>query len=247
MSRRKKSNSSIIPVSYEKKKKPLGLHSLLTIEPLTENQEKLFNSYDDNKNIVAYGVPGSGKTFVVLYKALEEVLDENSPYKNVTIVRSLVQTRDIGFLPGSDSEKSSLFEVPYKNMVKYMFKMPNDDQFEMLYGMLKNQKTINFMSSSFLRGITIDDSIIIVDEMQNLSFHELASIITRVGENCKIMFCGDASQSDLIKENEKNGIFDFLKILQVMPSFNFIEFQVEDIVRSTLVKEFIIAKQSLNL
>lgn len=246
MSRRKRSNLSQNP-SYKKEKRPLGLSSLLSIEPLTNNQEKIFDSYDNGKNLVAYGVPGSGKTFITLYKALEDVLDDTTPYKNVTIVRSLVQTRDIGFLPGSDSEKASLFEVPYKNMVKYMFKMPNDEQFEMLYGLLKNQKTIEFMSSSFLRGITIDDSIIIVDEMQNLSFHELSSIITRVGENCKIMFCGDASQSDLIKENEKNGIFDFIKILQIMPSFDFIEFTVEDIVRSSLVKEFIIAKQSLNL
>lgn len=246
MSRRKRSNLSQNP-SYKKEKRPLGLSSLLNIEPLTSNQEKIFDSYDNGKNLVAYGVPGSGKTFITLYKALEDVLDDTTPYKNVTIVRSLVQTRDIGFLPGSDSEKASLFEVPYKNMVKYMFKMPNDEQFEMLYGLLKNQKTIEFMSSSFLRGITIDDSIIIVDEMQNLSFHELSSIITRVGENCKIMFCGDASQSDLIKENEKNGIFDFIKILQIMPSFDFIEFTVEDIVRSSLVKEFIIAKQSLNL
>lgn len=246
MSRRKRSNLSQNP-SYKKEKRPLGLSSLLSIEPLTSNQEKIFDSYDNGKNLVAYGVPGSGKTFITLYKALEDVLDDTTPYKNVTIVRSLVQTRDIGFLPGSDSEKASLFEVPYKNMVKYMFKMPNDEQFEMLYGLLKNQKTIEFMSSSFLRGITIDDSIIIVDEMQNLSFHELSSIITRVGENCKIMFCGDASQSDLIKENEKNGIFDFIKILQIMPSFDFIEFTVEDIVRSSLVKEFIIAKQSLNL
>ena len=203
MSRRKRNNPSQNP-SYKKEKRPLGLSSLLNIEPLTNNQEKIFDSYDNGKNLVAYGVPGTGKTFITLYKALEDVLDDTTPYKNVTIVRSLVQTRDIGFLPGSDSEKASLFEVPYKNMVKYMFKMPNDEQFEMLYGLLKNQKTIEFMSSSFLRGITIDDSIIIVDEMQNLSFHELSSIITRVGENCKIMFCGDASQSDLIKENEKN-------------------------------------------
>ena len=225
MSRRKRNNPSQNP-SYKKEKRPLGLSSLLNIEPLTNNQEKIFDSYDNGKNLVAYGVPGTGKTFITLYKALEDVLDDTTPYKNVTIVRSLVQTRDIGFLPGSDVEKASLFEVPYKNMVKYMFKMPNDEQFEMLYGLLKNQKTIEFMSSSFLRGITIDDSIIIVDEMQNLSFHELSSIITRVGENCKIMFCGDASQSDLIKENEKNGIFDFIKILQIMPSSDFIEFSV---------------------
>jgi phosphate starvation-inducible protein PhoH len=128
-----------------------------------------------------------------------------------------------------------------------MFEMPDDSAFEMLYGNLKTQGTISFWSTSFIRGTTLDKSIIIVDEMQNLSFHELDSIITRVGEDSKIMFCGDATQSDLIKTNDRNGIIDFLKILRVMPSFELIEFGVDDIVRSGLVKEYIIAKTQLAL
>ena len=130
-------------------------------------------------------------------------------------------------------------------MVKYMFQMPSDADFEMLYGNLRSQDTIKFWSTSFLRGTTLDNSIIIVDEFQNLNFHELDSIITRVGENSKIMFCGDASQSDLTKSNERNGIHDFMNILRKMESFDIIEFEVEDIVRSGLVKEYILAKQSI--
>ena len=127
-------------------------------------------------------------------------------------------------------------------MVKYMFQMPSDADFEMLYGNLRSQETIKFWSTSFLRGTTLDDAIIIVDEFQNLNFHELDSIITRVGENTKIVFCGDASQTDLTKTNEKNGIVDFMKILRAMPSFEMIEFGIDDIVRSGLVKEYLIAK-----
>jgi phosphate starvation-inducible protein PhoH len=127
-------------------------------------------------------------------------------------------------------------------MVKYMFQMPSDADFEMLYGNLKAQETIKFWSTSFLRGTTLDNSIIIVDEFQNMSYHELDSIITRVGENSKIMFCGDATQSDLQKTNERNGIVDFMSVLRKMPSFDIIEFGIDDIVRSGLVKEYIIAK-----
>jgi predicted ribonuclease YlaK len=159
----------------------------------------------------------------------------------------LVATREIGFLPGDHEDKSSLYQIPYKNMVKYMFQMPDDASFEMLYGNLKTQGTISFWSTSFIRGTTLDKSIIIVDEFQNLNFHELDSIITRVGEDSKIMFCGDATQSDLVKTNERNGIIDFMRILRAMPSFDIIEFGPEDIVRSGLVKEYIIAKMELNL
>ena len=132
-------------------------------------------------------------------------------------------------------------------MVKYMFEMPTDSDFEMLYGNLKTQGTISFWSTSFIRGTTLDNAIVIVDEFQNLNYHELDSIITRVGQDSKIMFCGDATQSDLIKQNEKNGVVDFMKVLRIMPSMDIIEFGVEDIVRSGLVKEYILAKMELNL
>ena len=175
------------------------------------------------------------------------MLDESKPYERIYIVRSLVATREIGFLPGDHDDKSDIYQVPYKHMVKYMFQMPSDADFEMLYGNLRSQDTIKFWSTSFLRGTTLDNAIIIVDEFQNLNFHELDSIITRVGENSKIMFCGDASQSVLIKTNDRNGIVDFMNILRKMPSFDIIEFGIDDIVRSGLVKEYLTAKIEMGI
>ena len=225
-----------------KRRKPLSSDYLVDIDPLTENQKRLFESYAVGKHLVAYGCAGTGKTFISLYNALQDVLDESTPYERIYLVRSLVATREIGFLPGSHEDKADIYQIPYKNMVKYMFQLSSDAEFEMLYGNLKAQETIKFWSTSFLRGTTLDNAIVIVDEFQNLNFHELDSIITRVGENTKIVFCGDASQSDLQKTNERNGIVDFMTVLRKMNSFDIIEFGVEDIVRSGLVKEYIIAK-----
>jgi len=249
----KKRNTPQNPVPFGmsnrqmKRKKPINLDLMRTIDPLTDNQELLFQAYKKDQNIVAYGAAGTGKTFITLYNALRDVLDERSPYEKIYIVRSLVATREIGFLPGDHEDKSSLYQIPYKNMVKYMFEMPDDNAFEMLYTNLKAQGTISFWSTSFIRGTTLDKAIIIVDEFQNLNFHELDSMITRVGEDSKLMFCGDATQSDLIKTAERNGIIDFMKILNNMPSFDTIEFQAEDICRSGLVKEYIVAKLELGM
>jgi len=247
MARRKRSSAEQpigvgLTAKQMKRKKPIDSDYLIDIEPITENQQKLFDSYSQGKHLVAYGCAGTGKTFITLFNAIKDVLDERSPYEKIYIVRSLVATREIGFLPGSYEDKSDIYQIPYKNMVKYMFQMPSDSDFEMLYGNLKSQETIKFWSTSFIRGTTLDNSIIIVDEFQNMSGHELDSIITRIGENSKIMFCGDATQSDLVKTNERNGIVDFMKILRVMPSFDIIEFDVDDICRSGLVKEYLIAK-----
>ena len=230
-----------------KRRKPLSAGYLVDVQPITDNQKRLYTSYSEGKHIVAYGCAGTGKTFVTLYNALKDVLDENTPYEKIYIVRSLVATREIGFLPGDHEDKSSLYQIPYKHMVKYMFQMASDADFEMLYGNLKAQDTIKFWSTSFLRGTTLENSIIIVDEYQNLNFHELDSIITRIGENSRICFCGDATQTDLQKTNEKNGIVDFMKIVRTMPSFDLIEFEINDIIRSGLVKEYIIAKMQLGL
>ena len=230
-----------------RRKKPINTDFLVDNQPLTDNQNILFKDYSEGKNIFAYGAAGTGKTFIVLYNALKDVLDEYSPFQKIYIVRSLVSTREIGFLPGDHEDKSSLYQIPYKNMVKYMFALPTDADFEMLYGNLKTQGTISFWSTSFIRGTTLDKAIIIVDEFQNLNFHELDSIITRVGEDTKIMFCGDATQTDLTKQNERNGIMDFMRILRVMPSVEMIEFGVDDIVRSGLCKEYLLAKLDLNL
>ena len=231
-----------------KRKKPINTDSLVDIKPLTKSQEKFFDGYKKGKNIFAYGAAGTGKTFVALYLALREVLDQMTPYENVYVVRSLVSTREIGFLPGDHEDKSFLYQIPYKHMVKYMFEMTSDSEFEMLYGALKAQETIKFCSTSFIRGTTLDNSIIIVDEMQNLNFHELDSIITRVGENSKILFCGDASQTDLTKTYERNGILDFMKIISAMDEdFESIEFGLDDIVRSGLVRKYLFAKLSLGM
>ncbi len=251
MPRRKKGVEQPIGVGLTtkqmKRKRPLGSEYLVNIEPISENQKRLFNSYKEGKHLVAYGCAGTGKTFITLYNALKDVLDENTPYEKIYIVRSLVATREIGFLPGDYEDKSDIYQVPYKHMVKYMFQMSSDADFEMLYGNLKAQDTIKFWSTSFLRGTTLDNAIVIVDEYQNLNFHELDSIITRIGENSKICFCGDARQTDLVKTNDRNGIVDFMSILRKMPSFDIIEFEIEDIVRSGLVKEYIIAKMEAGM
>ena len=251
MQRKRKTDSQPIGVGMTAKqmrrKKPINADFLRDIEPLTENQEELYRCYKNDQNLVAYGAAGTGKTFITLYNALEDVLDPRTPYEKIYIVRSLVATREIGFLPGDHEDKSLLYQIPYKNMVKYMFEMSTDADFEMLYGNLKTQGTISFWSTSFIRGTTFDNAIIIVDEFQNLNYHELDSIITRVGENTKIMFCGDASQSDLAKTNERNGIHDFIKVLRVMPSFDMIEFGLQDIVRSGLCKEYLLAKNELGM
>ncbi len=250
---RKKANSGIstspngMSSRLMKRKKPINLDFIKKIEPLTPNQETFFDQYDEGKNLVAYGCAGTGKTFITLYKAILDVLDQKTPYDKIYIVRSLVATREIGFLPGDHEDKSALYQIPYKHMVKYMFEMPDDASFEMLYSNLMAQGTIDFWSTSFIRGTTFDNSILLVDEFQNLNFHELDSMITRVGENCKIMFCGDATQTDLVKQNERSGIVDFLRILRNMSSFDIIEFNADDICRSGLVKEYIIAKLELGM
>ena len=250
MTRKKKTADPIgvgLTAKQMKRKKPINTDLMRDIEPLTANQQSLFDAYAQGKHLVAYGCAGTGKTFITLYNALKDVLDPNTPYDKVYIVRSLVATREIGFLPGDHEDKSSLYQIPYKHMVKYMFEMRTEADFQMLYGNLKTQGTIDFWSTSFIRGTTFDKAIIIVDEFQNLNYHELDSIMTRVGEETKIMFCGDATQTDLIKQNERNGIHDFMRVLRLMSSVDIIEFGVEDIVRSGLVKEYILAKMELNL
>ncbi len=245
----KKKTPSTVGMSKKmlKRKKPINSNYFLDVGPITENQELFFNEWKNGKNLFAYGAAGTGKTFIALYLALKDVIDEETPYDKVYIVRSLVSTREIGFLPGTHEDKSELYQVPYKNMVRNMFHMPDQASFDMLYDNLKNQETISFWSTSFLRGTTLDDAIVIVDESQNLNFHELDSIMTRVGQDSKIVFCGDINQSDLQRTNERNGILDFQRILQGMEEFSEIEFGVSDIVRSGLVKSYLISKMTLGL
>lgn len=230
-----------------KRKKPYNSDMMVDVQPLTPNQKHAFASYSEGKNLFLYGAAGTGKTFITLYQALKQVLDPVTPYQKVVLVRSLVSTREIGFLPGDHEDKAALYQIPYKNMVKYMFELASDNEFEMLWGNLKTQESVTFWSTSFIRGTTLDNSIVIVDESQNLNFHELDSIITRVGEDTKIMFCGDVAQTDLVRTNEKNGILDFQKIITRMPEFDLIEFGMDDIVRSGLVKSYITSKIELGM
>ena len=228
-----------------RRKKPINVDHLKEITPLTENQTLAFDAYENGKNLFLYGCAGTGKTFIAMYLALKEILSGTSPYEKLYMVRSLVPTREIGFLPGDHEDKSNLYQIPYKNMVEHMFKMPDDPAYNMLYDNLKAQETVSFWSTSFLRGTTLNNAIIIVDECQNLNFHELDSIITRVGTDCKIIFAGDVMQTDLVKTNERNGILDFMKILEVMEEFTSVEFGVEDIVRSGLIRSYILSKMHL--
>jgi phosphate starvation-inducible PhoH-like protein/PhoH-like ATPase len=224
------------------KAKDIRIDNMVTVTPVTDNQKIAFQDYKAGKNLFLYGAAGTGKTFITLYMAMQEVLRNETKYDCVYIVRSAVPTREIGFLPGDEEDKTALFQVPYQNMVKFMFEQPNEQAFSMLYDRLKNQGSLMFLTTSFLRGITLDNAIIIVDEAQNLNFHELDTIITRVGMDSKIMFCGDFFQSDLQKHSEKEGIKHFMNILRGMKSFSNIEFTLGDIVRSGMVKEYLISK-----
>ena len=229
------------------KRKPIGAEHLLDIKPLTPSQEKVFDAWDKQKNMFLFGCAGTGKSFVTMYLALRDILDEKTPYNKLYVVRSLVPTREIGFLPGDHEDKANLYQIPYKNMVRFMFEMPDDPSFEMLYANLKAQDTVSFWSTSFIRGTTIDNSIVLVDESENLNFHELDSIITRLGVNSRIIFAGDAAQTDLTKAHEKTGIMDFKKIIDDMDEFESIEFGIDDIVRSGLVKSYLISKMNLGI
>tara|TARA_B100000427_G_scaffold175947_1_gene146391 strand:- start:2014 stop:2721 length:708 start_codon:yes stop_codon:yes gene_type:complete len=230
-----------------KKNKEINHQQLVSIKAITDNQKEVFASWKKGKNQFLFGAAGTGKTFVSLYLALKDVFDLKKPYDRVVLVRSLIPTREIGFLPGDEEDKAALYQVPYQNMVQFMFQMQNEQQFNSLYDKLKGQGSLFFLSTSFLRGLTFDNSIIIVDECQNLNFHELDTIVTRVGQDSKIVFCGDFAQTDLQRTNEKNGLHDFLRILEEMDEFNCTEFTIGDIVRSGFVRSYLINKTKLGI
>lgn len=217
-----------------RKNKTLAAASLTLheIEPLTRNQVLAFES---ERNLVLHGVAGTGKTFISCYLAFDDMT--KGLYKQLIILRSAVPTRDIGFLPGSEKEKASVYEEPYKDIAVELFQRGD------AYEILKTKSLVHFMTTSYLRGITLKDAVIIVDECQNMSFHELDSIVTRVGTNCRVIFCGDFRQADL----QRNGLKDFIKVLKAMDQFDLIDFEIKDIVRSDFVKDYITAKTDLGL
>lgn len=227
MSKKKKVGSPISGLNLELQK----------IEPLTDNQDIAFAS---EKHLVLHGIAGTGKTFISSYLAYQSLM--TGEHQKMILIRSAVPTRDMGFLPGTDKEKSAVYEEPYKDIAIELFSRGD------AYEILKNRQVVHFMTTSFIRGITLRDAVIIVDECQNMSFHELDSIITRVGENCRIMFCGDFRQTDLTKRTEKDGLHSFFDILKRMEGrFTFIDFGIGDIVRSDFVKDYIVTKDYLGL
>ena len=208
------------------------------IKPLTANQQETFKAYDEGKNLVLHGYAGTGKSFVSLYLALEEILDYKTPYNKVVIIRSVVPSRDMGFLPGSVKEKIKVYEEPYKEICDNLFGRGDG------YDILKTKRLVEFTTTSYLRGLTFNDSIVIVDELQNMSFAELDTVMTRMGDNSRVMFCGDFRQTDL-QEKDRVGLMKFLNITKRMNNFEYIEFGKQDIVRSGIVKDYIIKKTEM--
>jgi len=239
--KKKTANNTIIELEQEHPKlntphriKPSELQ---TFEPLTENQKKFFDAYARGDYfMMLLGSAGTGKSFIACYKAIQEVFDKTSSFRRVVIVRSAVQSRDVGFTPGSVEEKMSLYEQPYMQIYHTLFNRRE------AYEMLKDAGKIEFVSTSFIRGMSFDDSIIVVDECQNMTWEELSTIITRVGYRSKIIFCGDYRQTDLYKSNkDKSGLLKFHEVAKLMGAFTSVEFTTDDIVRSSLVKDFLIA------
>lgn len=215
----------------------IKLDHLKTFEPLTDNQAKFFEMYRGGGYFIGlFGSPGVGKTFLALYRAIEEVLNKDNPFKQVVVVRSLVNTRDAGFLPGTLEDKQEIYEMPYKEIATTLFGRSD------AWDRLKEQGYARFISTTAIRGISIDDAIIIVDECQSMTFHELSTVISRTGHRSKIIFAGDRFQNDLIyKKNDQSGLELFLEIVRTMHDYQQVVFTSDDIVRSSLVRNFIIA------
>jgi len=221
----------------------LRIDDLKTFTPLTENQKLFFEAYKRGDYFMGlFGSPGVGKTFLAVLKSLEEVLDKSNSFDKIVVVRSAVQVRDQGFVPGDLEEKMQIYETPYVEICNTLFGRPDAWQ------RLKEQGHARFISTTAIRGISIDDAIIIVDECQSMTWHELSSVITRTGHRSKIIFVGDLKQNDLVKSrNDVSGLQDFLRVAETMSEFTRINFTSEDIVRSSLVKSFIVACERLGV
>lgn len=210
-------------------------YNLKYVEPKTDSQHEVFKAFFEDKNLLLHGVAGTGKTFLALYLALDAVINNEMP-KPIVILRSIVPARDGGFLPGKIEEKAAIYEIPYYGLCAEL------TGHKTAYEKMKREGLIEFSTTSYLRGLTFHNNVIIVDECQNMSFSELDTIMTRVGEGCRVIFCGDFRQSDLIRDDERKGLHKFMGIVKKMKSFESIEFTEQDILRSGLVKEYIMAR-----
>jgi phosphate starvation-inducible PhoH-like protein len=215
----------------------LRIEHLITLEPLTKSQENVFASWKDGFNLVLSGSAGTGKTYISTYLSLLDIMDKNKPEQKLVIVRSAVPTRDMGFLPGTLEEKEDAYKAPYYSILTDLFEDKD------AWRKIEIAKQIEFLTTSFIRGITLTDCVVLIDESQNLTYHELCSVITRLGNNCRIILCGDYYQSDFTKSGDREGLEKFTKILENMKLFDHIEFTWEDIVRSGLVRDFIMTKE----
>ena len=217
--------------------KRLKEEHLLNFDPITQKQKDAYDAWDDRNHMILAGSAGTGKTFVGMYLGLEVVLDKDEPQKKLVIVRSVVPTRDMGFLPGTQEEKEDAYTAPYKAIVNDLFQ--DQDGWNKMVG----GKNIEFLTTSFIRGLTIKNAIVIVDESQNCNYHELCSVITRLGEDCRFIMSGDYYQSDFTRKGDQEGIGRFIEIIKHMKYFDHIEFSWEDIVRSGFVRDFIMTKE----
>lgn len=218
----------------------LRIENIKTLDLLTQNQEDAYRSWKDGNHLILSGSAGTGKTYLATYFGMHDVLDKSMPQDKVVIVRSALPTRDMGYLPGTKEEKEAAYTDPYISLVNELF---NDTE---AWNKLITSGNLEFLTTSFIRGLTINDAVVIVDESQNCTFHELCSVITRLGNNCRFVLCGDYYQSDLIKQGDRDGLSAFINILSKMKYFDHIEFSWEDIVRSGLVREFIMTKELID-
>lgn len=236
------SNNPIpIPTDFNRNQKTFSQHDLINVKPMTKNQERMFDMYSQGYNIAAIGYAGTGKTYLALYLALNELLQKDSPYDKIVIVRSVASVRDVGFLPGTLEEKIEVFETPYKETFDQLFKKTNQ------YKYMKQAGLVEFVSTSFIRGVTFRNAIVIFDEGQNATAEELSTVVTRLDSNSKLIVCGDTKQNDLIrKKTDVSGFPRFIQIMNLMPSFRNVIFQLDDIVRGGIVKEFLIAEDRVD-
>lgn len=216
------------------RRKTFSVHDMHPIEPLTDNQEKAFELFDDSDSAVLLeGFPGTGKSFIAIYNALKLLLDKDTPFKQIIIVRNALSVHDIGHLPGDVKQKTEVYEAPYHGIFDNIFK------YKKSYENMKEAGLVRFEVVSHMRGITLDSALVILEEAQNFSFHQGLTVATRIGTNSKLIVCGDTKQSDFKKDSEKSEAINFFKLIKSMPSTQSIKFGVDDIVRSNWTKELI--------